>query len=167
MFQFRAFADHMTNPGEVEPTILMMNNGDGFLVKIMTTVDRALPWTSLPDSIRELWKRPRLTVKMTKASKYHNHDYNDCEYYEKRMRTQKEICRSDWQLMWLPRMALNLLIVPINYHDYPPGHKHMNDHHHHHHHHHQHHDYENVNNAVLSWTLMWLCWTSPTYPWKR
>ena len=54
MFQFRAFADHMTNPGEVEPTILMMNNGDGFLVKIMTTVDRALPWTSLPDSIREL-----------------------------------------------------------------------------------------------------------------
>ena len=54
MFQFRAIADHMTNPGEVEPTILMMNNGDGYLVKIMTTVDRALPWTSLPDSIREL-----------------------------------------------------------------------------------------------------------------
>ena len=28
MFQFRAFADHMTNPGEVEPTSLMMNNGE-------------------------------------------------------------------------------------------------------------------------------------------
>ena len=71
MFQFRAIADHMTNPGEVEPTILMMNNGDGYLVKIMTTVDRALPWTSLPDSIRDLVERPRLTVKITKASKFY------------------------------------------------------------------------------------------------
>ena len=40
------------------------------MVKIMTTVDRALPWTSLPDSIRDLVERPRLTVKITKASKF-------------------------------------------------------------------------------------------------
>ena len=29
-----------------------------------------LPWTSLPDSIRDLVVRPRLTVKITKASKF-------------------------------------------------------------------------------------------------
>ena len=40
------------------------------MVKMTIFVDKTLPWTSLPDSIRDLVERPRLTVKITKASKF-------------------------------------------------------------------------------------------------